>query len=357
MDIGIGLPNAVRGVDRAGTVEWARRADDAGFSSLGTIDRLAYSELRVADRARGRRRGHRADPAGHRHPDRAAAGQPALLAKQAATLDGISDGRLSSAWPSAAARTTSRPSGVDFHRRGRIFDRQLEELVEFWRGEGDVGPAAGAARPALLIGGAPTSRSSAPRSTPTAGRWAAARPRLRAGAGKLREAWEAEGREGEPRTMALFYYALGDGAEEAAREDLADYYAWLGDYAEQIVASAATDADTVRATSPPSSRRAATRSSASRRRPTRGRSICSRRPCCNGAICVVGREVLHSEGFVVPRGDPAAASRRPARPPDHQYAPRVARSNARCSGVSSSALRPRRAPRRRRPRGRAGSPR
>jgi alkanesulfonate monooxygenase SsuD/methylene tetrahydromethanopterin reductase-like flavin-dependent oxidoreductase (luciferase family) len=66
------------------------------------------------------------------------------------------------------------------------------------------------------------------------------------GKAKLLEAWEAEGREGEPRSMALFYYGLGDGAEEAARKDLADYYAWLGEYAEQIVASAATDADTVK---------------------------------------------------------------------------------------------------------------
>jgi alkanesulfonate monooxygenase SsuD/methylene tetrahydromethanopterin reductase-like flavin-dependent oxidoreductase (luciferase family) len=42
MDVGIGLPNAVRGVERAGIVEWARRAEAAGFSSLGTIDRIAY---------------------------------------------------------------------------------------------------------------------------------------------------------------------------------------------------------------------------------------------------------------------------------------------------------------------------
>ena len=42
MDVGIGLPNAVRGVDRAGIVEWSRRAEAAGFSSLGTIDRIAY---------------------------------------------------------------------------------------------------------------------------------------------------------------------------------------------------------------------------------------------------------------------------------------------------------------------------
>ena len=42
MNVGIGLPNAVRGVDRAGIVDWAQRADRAGFASLGTIDRLAY---------------------------------------------------------------------------------------------------------------------------------------------------------------------------------------------------------------------------------------------------------------------------------------------------------------------------
>src|SRR4051794_6936462 len=42
MEIGIGLPNAVGGVDRAGIVDWAGRAEAAGFSSLGTLDRLAY---------------------------------------------------------------------------------------------------------------------------------------------------------------------------------------------------------------------------------------------------------------------------------------------------------------------------
>src|SRR3954464_13429049 len=42
MDVGIGLPNAVRGVDRAGIVEWAIRAERAGFSTLGTIDRIVY---------------------------------------------------------------------------------------------------------------------------------------------------------------------------------------------------------------------------------------------------------------------------------------------------------------------------
>jgi hypothetical protein len=43
MKAGIGLPNAVRGVGRAGIVEWAQRAERAGFASLGTLDRLVYA--------------------------------------------------------------------------------------------------------------------------------------------------------------------------------------------------------------------------------------------------------------------------------------------------------------------------
>src|ERR687887_1223575 len=42
MKIGIGLPNPVPGVDGRLLVEWARRAEEAGFSTLATIDRIAY---------------------------------------------------------------------------------------------------------------------------------------------------------------------------------------------------------------------------------------------------------------------------------------------------------------------------
>ena len=63
---------------------------------------------------------------------------------------------------------------------------------------------------------------------------------------KLTEAWSAAGRVGRPRTMALFYFALGEDAEKMANDSLGDYYAFLGDYAQQVVASAAKDADTVR---------------------------------------------------------------------------------------------------------------
>lgn len=51
MDIGIGLPNAIAGVDRRGIVDWARRAEQAGFATLGTIDRIAYGNYESLTRS------------------------------------------------------------------------------------------------------------------------------------------------------------------------------------------------------------------------------------------------------------------------------------------------------------------
>jgi alkanesulfonate monooxygenase SsuD/methylene tetrahydromethanopterin reductase-like flavin-dependent oxidoreductase (luciferase family) len=69
---------------------------------------------------------------------------------------------------------------------------------------------------------------------------------LAQGAAQTREAFQAAGRSDAPRIVALCYFALGPDAEDAARASLGDYYAFLGDIADQIVASAVTDAETAR---------------------------------------------------------------------------------------------------------------
>jgi alkanesulfonate monooxygenase SsuD/methylene tetrahydromethanopterin reductase-like flavin-dependent oxidoreductase (luciferase family) len=93
MDIGIGLPNTVLGVDRRGIVDWARMAEEAGFSSLGTIDRIAYDNyesLTALAAAAAVTEKIRLTTDILIAPLRPAA----LLAKQAATVNEISQGRL-----------------------------------------------------------------------------------------------------------------------------------------------------------------------------------------------------------------------------------------------------------------------
>ena len=45
MKVGVGLPNAVPGAAPAQIIEWAARADDGPFASLGTVDRIRYDNI------------------------------------------------------------------------------------------------------------------------------------------------------------------------------------------------------------------------------------------------------------------------------------------------------------------------
>src|SRR3954462_4134091 len=133
MEVGIGLPNAVQGVDRAGIVEWAIRAERLGFSTLGTIDRVVYGNYEslislAAAAAVTERIRLMTDIL-------IAPLRPAtLLAKQAATIDQISNGRLTLGLAVGGRPDDYEAAGVDFHSRGKIFDAQLEQMGRVWRG-------------------------------------------------------------------------------------------------------------------------------------------------------------------------------------------------------------------------------
>jgi alkanesulfonate monooxygenase SsuD/methylene tetrahydromethanopterin reductase-like flavin-dependent oxidoreductase (luciferase family) len=243
VDVGIGLPNAVRGVDRRGTVEWARRAEEAGFSSLGTIDRIVFpsyeSLISLAAAAAVTERIKLVTDI-LIAPLRA---NTALFAKQTATLNHLSEGRLELGLAVGGREDDFEISGLDFSKRGRIFDRQLEELAALW-GSDRVAPAS---RPGLLIGGRSDAALRRAARCGDGGTFGGGSPEAFAeNRAKVRDAWAAEGRDDEPRTMALFYFALGERAEEDARNDLLDYYGFLGETAEQLVAATPKDAAAVK---------------------------------------------------------------------------------------------------------------
>jgi alkanesulfonate monooxygenase SsuD/methylene tetrahydromethanopterin reductase-like flavin-dependent oxidoreductase (luciferase family) len=47
VDIGVGLPSTMRGVPAATVMAWARRADELGFSTLGSVDRVVYANYEM----------------------------------------------------------------------------------------------------------------------------------------------------------------------------------------------------------------------------------------------------------------------------------------------------------------------
>src|ERR1700754_4312807 len=114
MDIGIGLPNAVPGVQRAGIVVWARLAEAAGFSSLGTLDRIVYrnyeSLITLAAAAAVTERIELVTDV-LLAPLRT---NTALPAKQTATLDSLSEGRLVLGLAPGARQDDFAVSGADF---------------------------------------------------------------------------------------------------------------------------------------------------------------------------------------------------------------------------------------------------
>jgi alkanesulfonate monooxygenase SsuD/methylene tetrahydromethanopterin reductase-like flavin-dependent oxidoreductase (luciferase family) len=247
MDIGIGLPSSIPGIPGRLILEWARAAEQAGFSSLGTFDRIVYGNLETvptlaAAAAVTERIG--LTTAILIGPYR---GNGALLAKQLATVDSIAEGRLAVGIAVGPRADDYEATGSSFRKRGRNFDAQLAELRAVWaqqpRGHaGPIGPApVQAGGPPLLFGG----RAAAVfrRMAEFGAGWimGGGGPfAFAAGADRARRAWHEAGRDGQPRLAAVAHVSLGVDAAEHARRYLGDYYSFLGDFAEQKITDALT---------------------------------------------------------------------------------------------------------------------
>jgi alkanesulfonate monooxygenase SsuD/methylene tetrahydromethanopterin reductase-like flavin-dependent oxidoreductase (luciferase family) len=245
MEFGLGLPTTVMDKDGPALANWARRAEEAGFASLGVIDRLVYDNFEPLTSL--------AAAAAVTERVRLTTGiliapyrtQTALLAKQAATVSALSGGRLVLGVAAGGREDDYQAVDATYHDRGRRLDAQLTELRDIWQGKGPVpgiGPELPTGQPPLLVGG--HSPAAMRRAARFADGWFCGGSSA-TGYGdlvtRIRQAWQDEGRTDKPRLVALAYAALGPGAKELAQGYLGDYYAFAGPVAQRIASMAITD--------------------------------------------------------------------------------------------------------------------
>jgi alkanesulfonate monooxygenase SsuD/methylene tetrahydromethanopterin reductase-like flavin-dependent oxidoreductase (luciferase family) len=252
LDVGIGLPSTIPGVEPGQIPEWARRAEAAGFSTLGTIDRIVYPNhdplIALAAAAAVTER-IRLTTAILIVPYRQNA---VLVAKQAASVQHLSGGRLVLGAAIGARDDDYGASGVPMEGRGARLDEMLAEMKRVWSGEeygyaGAVGPDVREEPPPLIIGGqADAAYRRAARFAEGWMRGGGGPEGFAEGRAKLEDAWREEGREGKPRALSLAYFSLGENAGKQADWYLHDYYGFAGPYADVLTSAAATDAETVR---------------------------------------------------------------------------------------------------------------
>src|SRR5262245_36607189 len=234
MEIGIGLPNTLKGATGGLLLEWARRADAGPFASLGVFDRLRYDSfdplisLAAAAGATARIRLATTIVTGPLRND-------ALLAKEVASLDALANGRLTLGVALGAREEDYEAAGVAYATRGRRLSEQLLALRAAWE-DASIGPRpAQAGGPPILVGGLNDSAHARVARYADGYIHGGGPPRaFAAAATKARAAWADAGRPGRPLLWAQGYFALGTDEAAAGRAYLLDYYAFTGPFAERI---------------------------------------------------------------------------------------------------------------------------
>lgn len=254
MDLGIGLPNAVPSTTGKQLTDWARAAEEAGFSTLGTIDRIvypSYESLVALSAAAAVTERIRLATDVLLGPLRQ---NPSLIAKQMLSLDALAGGGRTVLGIGAGGREDDfEVGGLSMSGRGAWLDSALEKILAIWNGEGEVeskvGPRPQDDRPTLLVGG--YVQASFERAARFGDGWTqggSGPDQFEEDAANVEEAWKRHGREGEPYKMALTYFSLGPDAEKDAQASLGSYYAYMGEESSaMIVANAVKDADSVKA--------------------------------------------------------------------------------------------------------------
>ena len=231
MDVGLAIPQMARGLDRAAVLQWCTAADDGPFSSISAGERITFRNLEgltlcaAAAVATERVRVMMNVAVLPWHA-------PALIAKQLATIDVMSGGRLDVAVGVGGRWQDYAAVGSSFAHRHQRLDDAVHEIQRLWGG--GVAADGESIGPQPLQDGGPPLYGSAmgPKSLARVAQWATGvsgftllgdAREVNRQVRSTSEAWQSVGRTVKPRHITGSFVALGKNAPETLRAFAYEY--------------------------------------------------------------------------------------------------------------------------------------
>jgi len=232
------LPYMKTELDRGVLRDWCRLADEGPFESLSCGERITGPtvEMRtVLAAAAAWTQRVRIVPSLYVLPMHSAV----WAAKEIATLDLLSEGRVTVTVGVGGREKDYQAVGASFARRHQRMDEQIATMRRIWAGEppfegaDPVGPRpVQAGGPPILIG------AMGPKAIRRAARWADGIYAFSMGGDRgemermldlAREAWKEAGRDSPPHLAGGFWYSLADDAERKLRDYVFGYLEIAGE--------------------------------------------------------------------------------------------------------------------------------
>lgn len=237
------------GATRSTVIDWSRRIEADGYDTIGFGERIAYRNLEifttlsVAAAVTERVRIASTIVVLPMHSE-------VWVAKQTATLDVLSEGRVTLGVGVGGRSEDYQAMGRSFDRRFSRLDAQVARLRDLWAG-GAPGPGLDPVGPTPLQGaGIPIlSGALGPKSIARSATWAdgiagfemdPTRAALTSAREQVDAAWDGAGRSSAPYRMTSWWFALGDGATERLYEYARSYLGVFGDELADLLAAACT---------------------------------------------------------------------------------------------------------------------
>jgi alkanesulfonate monooxygenase SsuD/methylene tetrahydromethanopterin reductase-like flavin-dependent oxidoreductase (luciferase family) len=251
LKIGISIPADLTAADDL--FAWVRRVDAGPFSTLSVLDRIVYSNAEplitlAAAAAISTRVGLMTEVL------LAPLRNTTILAKEAASLDALSKGRLTLGLGIGGRQDDFLATGAELRRRGKYIEEQLRQMRLIWSGQalsdqvGPIGPRpVQMGGPKILLGG--FSPQAIERASHYADGFITARDdaeHINQVFRSVERAWQVAGRADKPYLVAQIDIALEAPDGGQGRKNLLNYYAFTPPFGQSKAAVLRTTEQQIR---------------------------------------------------------------------------------------------------------------